>query len=152
MHISTKTFGHEIGLSCAFRQWRADSHCRLLHGYALAFKFVFEADMLDARNWVVDFGSLKGLKGLLEAHFDHKTVVAEDDPELAWFKQAEKLGIIELRIVPAGGCERFAELVFHVTKIWLTDNGYAPRVRLRSVEVMEHGANSAAYEDQGEWQ
>ena len=33
---STKTYGHEEGLSCCFRQWRAThSHCRLLHGYAL---------------------------------------------------------------------------------------------------------------------
>ena len=40
MYISTKTFGHESGLSCAFRQPNAThSHCSLIHGYALAFKF-----------------------------------------------------------------------------------------------------------------
>ena len=53
---STKTYGHEMGFSCAFRQHRADSHCRLVHGYALAFHFEFEATELDVRNWVVDFG------------------------------------------------------------------------------------------------
>ena len=47
---STKTHGHAIGLSAAFRQWRADSHCKYLHGYALAVKFVFEAGELDARD------------------------------------------------------------------------------------------------------
>lgn len=140
---STKTYGHDIGLSCAFRQWRADSHCRFVHGYALAFKFVFESDELDVRNWVVDFGSLKSLKGTLQDAFDHKTIVAEDDPDLAWFQVGANRGVLQLVVLPAGGCEKFAEYVFGVTEVWLTDNGYAPRVRLVSVEVMEHGANSA---------
>lgn len=29
-YVSTKTYGHEVGLSATFRQWRASSHCRLL--------------------------------------------------------------------------------------------------------------------------
>ena len=53
----TKTYGNERGLSCAFRQWRADSHCNLIHGYSLGFRFVFEAAQLDDRNWVYDFGA-----------------------------------------------------------------------------------------------
>ena len=32
------------------------SHCRLIHGYALAFKFVFATRELDERNWCFDFG------------------------------------------------------------------------------------------------
>ena len=46
----TKTYGNERGLSCAFRQWKAESHCRLIHGYSLGFRFVFEAETLDHRN------------------------------------------------------------------------------------------------------
>lgn len=141
--ISTKTFGHDIGLSCAFRQWRADSHCRFLHGYALAFRFEFESIDLDRRNWVVDFGSLKSLRHILENNFDHKTIVAEDDPELEFFKEADRRGVLKLVLVPAGGCEKFAQMVFEVTETWLVDNGYSPRVKLRSVEVREHGANGA---------
>ena len=78
---STKSYGHEMGFSCCFRQWRADSHCRLLHGYALAFKFIFESKTLDVRNWVVDFGGLKPLKAMLQDTFDHTLLVAEDDPK-----------------------------------------------------------------------
>lgn len=37
---------------------------------------------------VVDFGGLKELRAILEGTFDHKTVVAADDPELAWFREA----------------------------------------------------------------
>lgn len=144
--VSTKTYGHEIGLSAAFRQWRAQSHCRFIHGYALSVRFEFETDELDERNWVVDFGSLKGLKGWLESTFDHKLLVAEDDPQRAWFEEAERRGLAQVVFVPATGCERFAELILESTEIWLEDNGYAPRVRVRSVEVKEHGANSAIAE------
>lgn len=142
-YASTKTYGHEVGLSAAFRQWRAASHCRFLHGYALSVRLEFEADELDARNWVVDFGSLKSLKGWLEDTFDHKTLVAEDDPELARFRELDRAGVIRLVEVPATGCEAFARLVFEGAEEWLRVNGYAPRVRLASVEVREHGANSA---------
>ena len=46
----------------AFRQWRADSHCKFLHGYSFEFEFEFGAHELDERNWVVDFGGLKELE------------------------------------------------------------------------------------------
>lgn len=142
---STKTYGHDIGLSAAFRQWRAESHCRFVHGYALSIKLTFEADELDARNWVVDFGSLKALKGWFEDQFDHKTIIAADDPQLGWFQEAERRGILRLSVVPAVGCEKFAEYVFEAADVWLKDAGYAPRVRIVSAEVCEHGANSAIY-------
>lgn len=144
---STKTYGHTIGLSAAFRQWRAESHCNKIHGYALAIRFVFEAEELDVRNWVVDFGSLKALKGLLEDTFDHKLLVAEDDPRLEEFKRLQDLGMADVVIVPATGCERFAEMIFDVTSQWLKDAGYSPRCRLVEVEVSEHGANSAIYKE-----
>lgn len=145
MHSSTKTYGHNIGLSCAFRQWRAHSHCRFIHGYALKFVFKFQANELDSTGWVVDFGSLKSLKGILEDTFDHTTVVAEDDPELNTFRELDKKGLIQLRILPAVGCEKFAEYVFNTAEVWLKDNGYSPRVWVQSVEVFEHEANSALF-------
>lgn len=143
---STKQYGHEIGLSCAFRQWKAQSHCNLIHGYAIGVKFIFEAIELDARNWVVDFGSLKSLKGILEDTFDHTLLVAEDDPQKDEICALAGFGIAKVIVVPATGCERFAEMIYDVAEQWLKDNGYAPRVRLHSVEVKEHGANSAIYE------
>ena len=145
-YVSTKTYGHQSGFSCAFRQWRAESHCRLIHGYALKFEFVFESDELDVRKWVVDFGSLKSLKGWLEDMFDHTTLVAEDDPHLEWFKEAHAKGLIDLRILPSVGCEKTAEYVFEYAEMWLTDNGYTPRVSLRSVQVWEHEGNSAKHQ------
>ena len=143
---STKTYGHEVGLSCAFRQWRADhSHCRFLHGYALSVHLKFEAEELDERNWVVDFGGLKELKQALQDTFDHKTVVAEDDPELSWFREGHRRGLLDLVTVPHVGCEQFAALVHRMAQTWLERHGYSPRCRVSLVEVREHGANSAIY-------
>lgn len=145
---STKTYGHEIGLSAAFRQWRANSHCRYLHGYALAVHIEFEADELDARNWVVDFGSLKSFKQLLVDTFDHKLLAAEDDPDLQIFRAMNAAGLCQLRILPRVGCEAFAEYIAGALDVWLLDNGYSPRVRVVAVTVREHGANSASYHPQ----
>ena len=82
-YYSTKTYGHEEGLSCAFRQPLAKhSHCSLLHGYALSFSFKFGCDNLDEKNWVVDFGGLKELKQWLKDNFDHKITVCKDDEQI----------------------------------------------------------------------
>jgi 6-pyruvoyltetrahydropterin/6-carboxytetrahydropterin synthase len=145
MPRSTKTYGHEIGLSCAFRQWRANSHCRLIHGYALAVHFEFMATELDHCNWVVDFGSMKSLKAMLEDTFDHKLIVAEDDPHKDELCALQGLGVADVVVLPATGCERFAEYIAGATETWLQANGYAPRVVLSKVEVREHGANSAIW-------
>lgn len=142
---STKTYDHNEGLSCAFRQWRAThSHCKLIHGYALAVKFTFGCDKLDDRNWVQDFGGLKEIKKWLKHMFDHTTVIAEDDPKREVFEDLEKQGIIDLRIIPGVGCEKFSEFIFNYVAKIIKDESKA-RVWLESVEVREHGANSAIY-------
>ena len=145
IYTSTKTYGHEIGLSVAFRQWKAKSHCSLIHGYALAIRLEFEATELDERNWVIDFGGLKDLKANFQRMFDHKLLVAEDDPQLDELCQLQGLGVADVIVVKATGCEAFAKLVYDETEIWLECNRHSPRVRIAKVEVSEHGANSAIY-------
>jgi 6-pyruvoyltetrahydropterin/6-carboxytetrahydropterin synthase len=144
-YYSTKTYGNDRGFSCAFRQWRADSHCNQIHGYSLGFRFVFEATTLDHRNWVYDFGNTRWIKTYLEELFDHTTVIANDDPLIDHFRHLDEVGGCTLRLVTDVGCERFAEIVYTdiaPTVLEQTDN----RVRLKSVEVFEHGSNSAIYE------
>ena len=147
MHRSTKTYGNEVGLSCCFRQWRADSHCNKLHGYSLGFRFIFEAATLDERNWVYDFGDCKWIKAYLQDKFDHKLVVARDDPILEdEFLYTALSNIADIRYMDNVGCEKFAEMVYnHVApKIKERTKG---RVSLFSVECFEHGANSASYQN-----
>ena len=84
---SGKTYSHSTGHSCAFRQWKADSHCNLIHGYALQFEFTFGGDELDSSNWIVDFGGLKPLKEWLKFMFDHTYLLGSDDPEFETFQR-----------------------------------------------------------------
>ena len=143
-HYSTKTYGHNIGLSACFRQPNAHSHCKLLHGYALAFKFTFGCSELDERNWVVDFGGLKPLKAWLEDTFDHKVVLDKDDPMMQYFKNLELAELCELTILDGVGVEKFAEHAFKFADD-LVDSMTNRRCRVESVECAEHGANSAIY-------
>lgn len=137
---STKRFN---GYSTAFRQWRSThSHCQYLHGYSISFKVWFEGE-LDHRNWVADFGDLDDVKHWLANLLDHMTVVAEDDPLLDLFKDMEKQGMIQLRVVPHVGCERFAELVFNYVNQYIQEKT-DQRVRVVQVECFEDGTKNSA--------
>lgn len=172
---STKVYGNDRGLSCCFRQWKAThSHCSTLHGYSLGFKFVWESETLDSRNWVFDFGGMKPIKEYLDHMFDHTILVAEDDPALDIFKQLAAFSLLpelngtptqttfglhhegrvcNLRIVPGVGCELTAKLVYDESVKLLEKMktgeigryGVNPDVRLVSVECFEHGSNSAIF-------
>lgn len=141
---STKTFGHELGLSIAFRNHHTGSHCQYLHGYALAFEVTFESEQLDVRGWVMDFGAFGEVLDWLRATFDHRLVVAADDPARATFEALHEAGLCQLTIAENGvGCERFAELVGEWITEWL-DLNYTG-VRVAQVECREHGANAGTW-------
>ena len=147
---STKLFD---GFSTCFRQWRADgTHCKYLHGYGVSFRVWFEGD-LDERNWVWDFGGMKRAKGTIEGKtpkeyfdwlLDHTVVVAEDDPYLNKFQEMNYFNLIQLRIVPATGAERFAEFLYNKIQSFIDDETEG-RVRIAKIEFYEHGKNSAIY-------
>ena len=160
MFVSTKVFD---GFSCCFRQWKATTtHCQFLHGYGVSFKVWFEGD-LDDRNWVWDFGGMKRAKTKIDGKspkdwmdymFDHTVLVAEDDPFLP---DLEKLyhrpekglqyhGILQLRVVPATGAEKFAEFIFHKLNNFVKTETNE-RVKVKQVEFREHGKNSAIYSE-----
>ena len=144
-HYSTKHYGHNIGLSAVFRQPNADhSHCHLLHGYSLAFKFVFGCSELDNKNWAVDFGGLKPLKAWLEDNFDHKVVVDSLDPEMRTMRELERKGLAEIRVFDGVGAEKFAEHAWRFADNLVRELSDG-RCWCESVECSEHGANSAIY-------
>ena len=139
---ASKKYGHERGLSAAFRQWRASSHCRFMHGYSFEFEFEFCSNKLDENNWVVDFGSLKDLEAWLRQTFDHKTLVATDDPEYSYYEEMHQKGIIDMVSVDATGCEMFANMAMEFSSDLIVKL-YGGRCWVESVTVREHGANSA---------
>jgi 6-pyruvoyltetrahydropterin/6-carboxytetrahydropterin synthase len=147
---STKLFD---GYSACFRQWKAEgTHCKFLHGYAVSFRVWFEGE-LDHRNWVFDFGGMKRAKNMINGMspkdyfaylLDHTTIVAQDDPYLENFKQMDKDGVIQLRILENVGCEKFAEHLYNVINEFLVLETEG-RVKATRVEVYEHERNSASY-------
>jgi len=150
---STKVFD---GFSTVFRQWKANTtHCRFLHGYGVSFKVWFEGD-LDERNWVWDFGGMKRAKTLIDGKFpkdwmdymfDHTLICAEDDPALPDFRQLENIGIIQLRVIPATGAEKFAEYIYGKLNTFVREETEG-RVRVKQIEFREHGKNSAIYAEE----
>lgn len=143
---SGKIFTHSQGLSCAFRQWRAkNSHCRFLHGYALQVELEFERfdSDLDERNWVMGFGDLKPVKKWLEDTFDHKTLVAKDDPAADLFRKLDKAEMIDLLFVDHVGIEAFAKKTYDYIEMWLKDT--EQKVNLKNVTIREHEGNWASY-------
>jgi hypothetical protein len=123
----------------------------------------------------MDFGGLKAFKEWSEYMFDHTLVIGHDDPHLDKFKALASLGLQEvggvcdIRIVEAVGCEKFSELAYKtmqdILETFQKGEGWELKdqsgktlkvfgarypvgkgVKLRSVEVFEHNANSATYE------
>jgi len=165
MYISTKSYGPEEGFAIAYRQWRADrksgksdgevyTHdeipgCSALHGYAMSFYFEFSSKTLDARNWVVDFGSLRPLKEFLKETFDHTVLVASDDPHHAEYVRLREMGLLKLVEVENTGCEALAKfLCDYVNEGFLPEHYPAydgQEIWCSMVEVRETPSNSAKY-------
>jgi 6-pyruvoyltetrahydropterin/6-carboxytetrahydropterin synthase len=147
---STKLFD---GFSTVFRQWKAEgTHCKFLHGYGISFRVWFEGD-LDERNWVWDFGGMKRANGRIDGKtpkewmdymFDHTVIVAEDDPMMYSFVEANHLDLIQLRVIPATGAEKFAEFIYNKLNPFVLEETDG-RVKVTKVEFLEHSKNTAIY-------
>ena len=150
---STKEYIDEF--PCAYRQWKADSHCNMNHGYSFSMKFYFGTNNLDARNWAADYGGLKELKAFLKDQFDHTTLCAADDPELEFYKEMERRKLAKLTILPALGCESLADQLYkYVNGVYIPDywgTGEANRLWCYKVEVRETQSNMAFREGHRCW-
>ncbi|MDI1328250.1 MAG: 6-carboxytetrahydropterin synthase [Brevundimonas sp.] len=144
--LSTKIYGAERGLSCAYRQWAAQSHCAMLHGYSLGFRFTFAAEQLDGRGWVIDFGKdgFGPIREWLHQTFDHTLLVARDDPERQEFIHLRDRGLADIRILPGVSCEQIAAWVGEQTGPGVRERTDG-RCWIDEVECFEHGANSAVW-------
>ena len=140
MYRVVKTYGHERGFSCAFRQWSTDSHCQNLHGYSLGFEITLESKTLDINNWVYDFGKFNFLDQWLKQHFDHTLLIAKDDPEKELLLQLQDK-VAQVIILDKISCESFAELTFKFIESELSDYD----IDVVSVKVSEHTSNAAIY-------
>ena len=142
------------GFSTVFRQWAAfGTHCSKLHGYDVYFDITFKGT-LDHRNWVWDFGGMKRAKTRIDGMnakewmdymFDHTTILAPDDPELNTFRELDKRGAVQLRVLEGPvGAEQFAKYIYSKINPFVQQetNG---RVEVAQVEFFENTRNSAIY-------
>mgnify|MGYP003337176405 FL=1 len=152
-YTSTKEF-HDA-FPCAYRQWRADSHCNQIHGYAFSMKFYFGTNDLDVRNWAADYGGLKELKHNLEEWFDHTLIVSQDDPEMDTFMLLRQKNMAKVIVLPRVGCEGLADMLYkYVNGVYIPDlwgQGEAERLWCWRVEVRETQSNMAYREGHREW-
>lgn len=153
---STKTYIQAFPV--AYRQWRADRKsgntglytrgeipgCNAIHGYALSMHFEFTADVLDKRNWVMDFGGLRDLKNMLDEFFDHTLLVAEDDPDFDTLMDLHNKGLAKVTVVERTGCEGIADWLYeYINTIFLKQYGESERIWCSRVEVRETDKNMA---------
>ena len=143
--FSTKRFGP---ISTSHRQWRARNHCSFIHGYGRVVEITFGGHELDDKGWVVDFGSLREVKEFLEHQWDHRVLIAHDDPELHRLIALHDIGLINLNIVPkpfGPGIEQScAYVMFYVNEI--INEKYGDRCWVQKVQIWEHENNSAICE------
>jgi 6-pyruvoyltetrahydropterin/6-carboxytetrahydropterin synthase len=92
-------------------------------------------------------GTIDGMnpKAWMDYMFDHTTIIAEDDPFINAFREMERAGVAQIRIIPAVGAEQFAKYIFEKLNTFIQEetNG---RVKIKRVEFMEHAKNTAIYE------
>jgi len=141
---SSKRFGP---ITTGHRQWRDKGHCSYVHGYGRYVRLTFEATELDERGWVMDFGDLRGVKNWIEDEWDHRTLIAIDDPVIPELKALEKVGGIHLNILPEGylpGIEESCRYLYDKLNPIIqrkTNN----RVEITRVEIWETEKNQAEY-------
>lgn len=144
MWTVTKTFGQDLGLSCCYRQWRDERHCRYLHGYALTFHAMFAGPTLDHRNWLVSFGSFGKVKEYLKDRYDHKLLVAADDP-MRPLLEALNNKVAQVMIVDVIGAEAFAHDLMNFIDMELENMGAAKGCELVEVTCEERPGNRASF-------
>ena len=154
-HVSTKEYVDAFPI--VYRHWTGDpadqykeTTCRNLKGYSLTIRLFFGANELDARSWVVDYGSLRPLKVQFEKWFDHALLVAEDDPQREILEGLGRSGLAKITFVKATGCEALAQFIHeYVNTIFMPTymgDEASERIWCYRVEVRETQSNMAFFE------
>lgn len=126
----------------AHRQHNHNGHCSLIHGHNWSFEFEFACDELEeGTGFVVDFGKLSQLKGMLTTSFDHTILLSPQDPQFKFFCDHP---LFDVRAVPNTSCEGLAQyllLKVNETLFYNNDRG----VKVIALTVYEDSKNSATY-------
>ena len=84
--------------------------CQHPHGHNAVVEIHIEANSLDGRNMVADFGDIKLIvKGWIDQELDHKMILRKDDPLAA---ALQKMGDPVYLLDSNPTAERIAQLIF----------------------------------------
>ena len=111
------------------RHWRAETHCARIHGYARTVELTLATLSLE-KGWVMDLGDLKFVREFLMEAWDHRLLVADDDPLLEDIKALEAKGVLSLNIME-------------------TSKGHSPSLEGSCVYLMDHLAPIIREKTQG---
>lgn len=137
MYVDTKTFPKTLGLTICVRDWRSRRRARFLHGGALTIGITFEAEALDGTGRVVDLDAVDALRDWIMETFDHKTLIASDDPALNVFEGLHDAGLIELVEIDCTTLPSIAAMIGERAEGWIVESSYSPRVRLGGVSITD---------------
>ena len=121
-------------------------YCQYLHGYSISVRINFKGG-LDDKNWVYDFGDLKDVKKWLENEWDHRLLLAHDDPLLEDFKQLHEKGGVNLNVMSKGygpGIEDSCKYVYDKVNPMIKEKTQG-RAWVENVRIYEHEKNWADY-------
>lgn len=91
-----------------------DGMCKHPHGHNAVAEIEIQADSLDARNMVADFGDIKRVvKGWVDREIDHRMILRRDDPLV---RCLQGLGEPVYLLDSNPTVERIARLVYDISR------------------------------------
>ena len=91
-----------------------DGMCKHPHGHNAVAEIELQADSLDARNMVADFGDIKRVvKGWVDRELDHRMILRRDDPLV---RCLQSLGEPVYLLESNPTVERIARLVYDISR------------------------------------
>src|SRR6478752_4330753 len=104
----------EINFCYGHRLMNYNGKCKYLHGHNGRAIITIEAEHLDERGMVLDFGDIKRVvTGWIDDHLDHRMLLRRDDPFVDLLQKAgEPLYLMDENPT----AENIAKLIFDITK------------------------------------
>jgi 6-pyruvoyltetrahydropterin/6-carboxytetrahydropterin synthase len=104
----------EIDFCYGHRLMNYQGKCRHLHGHNGRALISFQADALDQRGMVLDFGEIKGvISRWIDDNLDHRMILHRDDPAVAVLRQlGEPMYLLDVNPT----AENIAKLIFEMAK------------------------------------
>ena len=134
--------------STGHRVYQHESKCAHLHGHNYRIHFYCEAPQLDSVGRVIDFSDIKTyLCNWLEDEWDHRLLLAYDDPLLEDFKQLHEKGGVNLNVMPEGygpGIEDSCKYIYDKITPMIALKTFG-RAWIENIRIYEHENNWADY-------